>query len=260
MDNATFIVDTIERYATTTRGAKRAHAKGKHFTGKLQLNATGQRIFDLKDTHLDVIIRLSDAPPNRNVPSHLVPLKGLALHIKQEHINIVMVTFPYFPWTKEASIVKIAQYVHAIHKSESKLLKLNLLRYLLKIEGFDKHLIKFILHQPIKTSMNQTFHNLHYFKYNEQFVRFHARKRNNQITLYAEIYDEIKPISELRKDAVIEEIGRIEITSETSENYTMFAPLKTGSLEPIYDEILNLRSQMYKISNQHRNEEGISLE
>lgn len=260
MDNATFIVDTIERYATTTRGAKRAHAKGNQYIGKLQLNDMGKRIFNLDDTNLDVIVRLSDAPPNRNVPSNLVPLKGLALHIKQVHINLVMVTFPYFPWTKEASIVKIAQYIHAIHQSESKLLKINLLRHLFKIEDFNKHLMKFILHQPIKTTMNQTFHNLHYFKYNEQFIRFHARKKYNQITLYAEIYDEIKPISELRKDAVIEEIAHIELTSETSETYTTFDPLQTGSLDAVYDEILNLRSEMYKISNQHRNEEGITLE
>lgn len=257
MGDAEFIIDTIERYATVEPGLKRAHAKGTNFSGNIILNEVGKNVLG---ENYHAVVRLSDTPPNRNVPSVFVPLKGLAIHLNQTNANLVFVTFPYFPWTKIDSIVKIAQYIRAMNETSDLFVKLNLLKYILKVESFNDELIKFIRHLPVKTTTNQTYYNPHYYVYNDKYVKLHVKKDGQVVRLMMETYETLLPISEVRNDGRTVELGTIELTETSEEVIESFDPTVTGLLQPVDDEILTLRKELYEISHEHRLHDGIEYD
>ncbi|TDM40340.1 hypothetical protein ETI08_09790 [Macrococcoides goetzii] len=259
-NKALYIIQTIERLAKTSKGGKRAHTKGFNYSGDVVLNAEGQKI--LGQYH-KAHVRLSDALTNKNHFTKRVPLKGMAIQFKgNDPIDLVLVTFPYFPFTQSDSIYKIAQYSNAIHNEENVGIKLNLIRHLMKIEGFNKDLKKFIFNQPILTTFKQkTYYNLHYFRtLDDQFVRFRTKLKGETIYLQAEIHQQPHPISELPKDFKLIDIGTIQLNEAAKEEIEVFDLYKTGSNLTVLDtdEIIQLRSEMYKISQQRRISEGIN--
>lgn len=261
-DKALYIIQTIERLAKTSKGGKRAHTKGFNYSGEVKLNVEGQKV--LGQYH-NARVRLSDALTAKNHITKLVPLKGMAIRFEGSNpFDLVLVTFPYFPWTKADSIYKIAQYSNAIHDEDNVGVKLNLFRHLMKIEGFNKDLKKFIFNQPIlPTFKEKTYYNLHYFKTNEgKFVRFRTTLKGETIILQAEIHQQPHPISELPNDFQLVEIGTIQIREAVKENIEVFDLFQTGSnLTPLADdEIIQLRSELYTISHQRRIAEGIDYD
>lgn len=261
-DKALYIIQTIERLAKTTKGGKRAHTKGFNYSGEVKLNVEGQKL--LGQYH-KAHVRLSDALTTKNHISKLVPLRGMAIRFEGSNpIDLVLVTFPYFPWTKADSIYKIAQYSNAIHDANNVGVKLNLLRYLMKIEEFHKEWKKFILNQPIlPTFKEKTYYNLHYFKTSDnQFVRFRTTLKGEMIILQAEIHQQPHPISELPNNYQLVDIGTIQLKEAAKENVEVFDLFQTGSnLTPLADdEIIQLRSELYTISHRRRIAEGIDYD
>ncbi|WP_414045301.1 hypothetical protein ACMGE7_12390 [Macrococcus equi] len=258
-EKAHFIIHTIERLANVSKGGKRAHTKGFNYQGEVQLKELGKKLLG---ESTEAIVRLSDALTDRKHYTRLVPLKGLAIHFKGTvPVDIVMVSFPYFPWTKADSIVKLAQYSNAIHDETDWKIKLNLMRHMLKIEQFHRHLKQFIVNQPIKTTFkDRVFYNLHYFKSNEnQYIRFQAELKGNQVILFAEVHASPHSIAEIPCDYQRVEIGNIQLKSETTEQHEMFNVLEVGNNLKVLedDEIIHLRAALYEVSNAHRLGEGM---
>lgn len=257
-DKARYIIDTIERLARVTKGGKRAHSKGFNYKGEVKLNDLGRAL--IGDSN-DAVVRLSDALTDQQHSTRLIPLKGMAIRFNGDHpANIILVTFPYFPWNKADSIVKLAQYSQAIHDASDIKVKLNLVRYMSKIEGFNQHLVKFLIHQPvIPTFKGKVFHNLHYFKHEDHYVRFQAELIGRRIALKAEIHSRPKPLDVIPKDFELVDIGSIELTTPIEEVIEKFDVLATGPyLTPSNDdEIIQLRSALYDVSHESRMREGL---
>ncbi|MCE4956639.1 hypothetical protein [Macrococcoides caseolyticum] len=258
-EKARYIIDTIDQLAHVTKGGKRAHAEGFNYKGKVRLNERGK---SLLGNCSEAIVRLSDTLPDKEHSTRFVPLKGMAIHFESTiPTNIVLISFPYFPWNKADFIVKLAQYCRAISKERDIRIKLNLLRYLLQIESLHKHLPKLIVNQPVIPSFkNKKYYNLHYLKHNEKgYIRFQTIIKDNIIELKAEIHDYAKSLDIITDDYVLVEIGTIELTNPMQEVIESFEVLQTGEyLKPLEDdEIIHLRSALYDISHQRRVSEGI---
>ncbi|KAA1039607.1 hypothetical protein [Macrococcus equipercicus] len=256
MENKAFnVIRSIERLGVTDKGKKRAHARGRSYRAAVQLNDAGRKLLgDM--TH--AFVRLSDAPPSTKYPAWTVSIKGLSLHFtgKKGAVNLVFVTFPYFPWVKADSIVNLGTYAVALKEELDWQVKLNLWRKILQTEHFHRHLGKFFLHFPLITyRSNRKYSNLHYFATEQHdYVRFHVKYIGNDILLFAEYYDKPASIERIRRDAVIEQIGTVHLEERTDEVIPYFDVLQTGAhLKPLEDdEIIKLRHDMYRISCERR--------
>lgn len=258
---ARMIINAIDRSGGHDAGLKRAHAHGIHLTGKVKLNDIGESLFGARE---EALIRLSDAPPNERHAPWTIPLKGLAIYLKGESpVNLIFVTFPYFPWTKAKSIKNIAVYLSALKATDDWQVKLNLLNKTLHLEDFHRHIGKFVIHQPISVIRSlRKYYNPHYFVTKEgQYIRFHVYYANDVIELFAEYYKQPAPINEMRKDGEIKKIGEIQLQQEITESRPYFELLDVGpNLKPLdSDEIIHLRHEMYLISNERRQQEVETL-
>lgn len=257
------VITSIERLGVAEKGSKRAHAKGVNYHADVQLNEEGRQLLgDM--TH--AIVRLSDAPPSTKYPSWSVSLKGLSIRLSgnNQPVDLVFVTFPYFPWVKADSIVEIGNYAVALKEQSDWQVKLNLWRKILQIENFHQHICKFIRHMPIVTyRTHRKYYNLHYFRtVNDDFTRFHVKYINHQILLYTERYHQAASIEQIRRDGTVRHIGTIRLIQETDEQIDYFDVMQTGDyLRPLDDdEILLLRHYMYNISYERKKKERESHE
>ncbi|TDM13625.1 hypothetical protein [Macrococcus bovicus] len=245
------IINYIEMLGVHDKGLKRAHARGYYYEAKVELTSEGQAL--LGDTQ-QAVIRLSDAPPNKRTPAQLVSLKGLAIHFKESDSHFIFVNFPYFPFVKRESVLMLMTYINAIKQTDDWWVRMNLMRKIGRLEGFGQKLGKFVSHFPLSTSrQHQTYHNLHYYQTDKDYVRFHVVYEDD-IRLYVERYTAPCSIEVLRNDGDIRQIGRLTITREIDIDLPYFELLKTGPhLQPLReDDIIYLRDEMYQISAERR--------
>jgi len=245
------IINYIELLGVHDKGLKRAHARGYYYETNVELNKEGKAL--LGDNQ-KAILRLSDAPPNKRIPEKLISLKGLAIHFKQTDSNFIFVNFPYFPWTKRESILMLMTYINAIKQAQDWSVRINLLNKIGHLENFGQKIRKFIHNFPVSPLRKfQTYHNLHYFRTDHDYVRFHI-KYDQDIKLYAERYHEPASIEEIRHDGEVREIGRLVITREIESDIPYFKLLEVGPNLKILedDNIIRLRDEMYQISAERR--------
>ncbi|ULG74157.1 hypothetical protein [Macrococcus brunensis] len=245
------IINYIEMLGVHDKGLKRAHARGYYYDAKVELTPEGKALLGATER---AVIRLSDAPPSKRTPEQFVSLKGLAIHFEKTDSNFIFVNFPYFPFVKRESVLKLMTYVNAIKQTDDWFVRFNLVRKIGQLEGFGQRLGKFASHFPLSTLRKyQTYHNLHYYQTDKDYVRFHV-KYEEDIKLYVERYIAPQSIEVLRNDGDIHEIGHLTITREIDRDLPYFELLKTGPhLKPlIEDDIIHLRDEMYQISAERR--------
>ncbi|TDM12770.1 hypothetical protein [Macrococcus lamae] len=256
MKNQAFkVIRSIEKLGVTDKGKKRAHARGINYRSEVNLNDEGRRLLG----HMtEGVVRLSDAPPSTKYPAWSVSIKGLSIHLAGNGtpVDLVFVTFPYFPWIKADSMVSIGTYAVALKEPSDWQVKINLWRKILKTENFNHHLGKFLIHFPLITYRKfRKYNNLHYFKTEQgDFVRFHVKFTADKIVLYAERYDVPASIECIRRNGKIHQIGSIHLKERIEEGVPYFDVLQIGShLKPLEsDEILQLRHFMYRISYERK--------
>ncbi|TDL94195.1 hypothetical protein ERX27_09675 [Macrococcus brunensis] len=245
------IINYIEMLGVHDKGLKRAHARGYYYDAEVELTAEGKALLGDAQT---AVIRLSDAPPSKRTPEQFVSLKGLTIHFKETDSNFIFVNFPYFPFVKRESVLMLMTYVNAIKQADDWFIRFNLMRKIGQLENFGQRLGKFISHFPLSTARQyQTYHNLHYYQTDKDYVRFHV-KYEDDIILYVERYTAPQSIEVLRNDGEIHEIGRLTLVREIDVDLPYFELLKTGPhLKPlINDDIIHLRDEMYQISAERR--------
>lgn len=247
------VVNMIEQLGVNDSGMKRAHARGIHYKGSIKLNERGTALFGERT---NILIRMSDAPPNKRHPSWMIPLKGLSVYMEgQQPVNLIFVTFPYFPWTKAQSIVSLAIYANAVKQADDWRVKANIIRRMLKVESFHQHLGQFVKHLPRSIIRKyRSYYNPHYYEFKNQFIKFHIIYHHHKIKLYAGYFETPYPINQLTTKNEIYEIGTITLNKQCAASRAYFEVYEAGPyLKPVADdEILQLRHEMYLISNQRR--------
>lgn len=255
-ETAASIINAIEGMGVHDKGLKCAHARGVHYQGEVQLNKQGEALFGERK---QALIRLSDAPPNKRHAPWMIPLKGLSIYLEGESpVNLIFVTFPYFPWVKAASVKMLATYFHAMTATNDWQVRLNLINKALHVENFYQHLGTFLRHQPISVLReHRNYYNPHYYKTAEDYVQFDVHYNHETIELFAVYYTSPAPISKLRHDGKRIKIGEIQLQQQIKESRPYFEVLDVGPyLTPLADdEILHLRHEMYLISNARRQAE-----
>ncbi|GGB09991.1 hypothetical protein ERX37_07760 [Macrococcus hajekii] len=245
------IINYIEMLGVHDKGLKRAHARGYYYNATVELTDEGKVLLGDNTTAL---VRLSDAPPNKRTPEQLISLKGLAIRFNETDSHFIFINFPYFPFVKKESILKFTTYVNAIKQTNDWMVIFNLLRKIGQLEQFGQRLGKLAKHFPLSTIRRfQIYHNLHYFKTEQDYVRFHV-EYHEDIKLYAERYSAPTSIEKIRHDGKVSEIGRLVITQEIEEDIPYFELLKAGPYLSVLpdDDIIQLRDEMYQISADRR--------
>ncbi|GAB3056275.1 hypothetical protein ACFOU0_02415 [Salinicoccus sesuvii] len=234
------IIDLIERFNVHDPGARRAHGNGANYRAEVLLNDAGKSLIGEVD---HAVVRLSNVATSEKVPDWLINVKGCA--IRFEHparpIDIIGVTFPYFPFSTAHENIDLFYRIHHFLESRSPL-------QFVRIFGAGnlyRHLGRLVRWLPKDTNMAHSYYSAQ--NYGEDALKFRLDydTTTETIEVFAEQDDNMtdyKPKSGLY-------LGRVVINKAANSNEVKFMDAMNAPLTHAPNgEIPLLRHFVYRRS------------
>lgn len=195
------IVDLIERFDVHDPGARRAHGNGANYRAEVLLNEMGRAILGDVD---HAVVRLSNVATSEKVPDWLINVKGCAIRFDHpaRPIDIIGVTFPYFPFSTAYENLDLFYRIHHFLANRSPL-------QFIRIFGAGnlyRHLGRLVRWLPKDTNMDHSYYSAQNYGTDALKFRLDYNTATETIEVFAEQDDamtDYRPKSELHLGQVV---------------------------------------------------------
>ncbi|TVT27057.1 DUF1722 domain-containing protein [Salinicoccus cyprini] len=208
---ADIIVDLIERFDVHDPGARRAHGNGVNYEAAVALNDDGKAIFgDIQKA----VIRLSNVATSQKVPDSLINVKGCSIRFDHpaRPIDIIGVTFPYFPFATASETMDLFYRIHWFLDNKSPVRFVNIFG----AGNLYRHLGRLARWLPKDTHMDHSYYSAHSYGTDNLKFRLDYDTDTETIEIFAEhdaSITDYRPEDEvylgqvsINKDAKVQEI------------------------------------------------------